>query len=217
VRRLVTRRATAVVAEVRRIEMAMTELELRMGAVAGRLISQGSGGWDQMFAGDRHVHLSIPMVEQWFGDDAARASLDAKWRERKAALEQREDRAPAACVHVPPIGAAATGPASVATEIRGAGLVSGVVQGTSAVVTRRDPNADAGSVVVLSDEAAEDARVVLDATGLVFLGRGACSAAATLARELGLPAVVCPDSRPGTLPHGRRIAVDSRQGLVRYG
>lgn len=191
----------------------LEQAEGLLADLARRVLARGVQAWDQMFAGDKHLHLGLDMIDRWMnGDEQTRRSLDAKWRERRTALAQREDRPAVPRLHQPALSKVADAQHS---DLVGIGLVSGQVAGTAVPVDKNGPAKLAdGSIAILPDGRADHCRYALAARGVVLLGGGVLSPVATLAAELGIPTILCAQARAQVLHSGRPISINGTSGVI---
>jgi phosphohistidine swiveling domain-containing protein len=200
-------------AEAARLETFLQASEGAIADFARALLARGVQAWDQMFSGDRHLHLGLSMIDQWIeGDEQARTLLDAKWRERRAALAKREGRPAPGRVHHPPLPSVPDAPDS----LRAVGLVSGEARALAAPIARNADGAAArGAIAVLSEGTSDVLRHALSAKGIVLTGGGTLSPVATVAAELNIPAVYCPGARPGFLAAGMPLSINGALGVIK--
>jgi pyruvate,water dikinase len=106
-------------------------------------------------------------------------------------------------------------PASSATSLDAIPVASGVVTGMAQVIHAADQAGDLGGRAILVCPAADPGwtPLFLAASGLVVERGGILSHGAMVARDLGLPAVVCADATR-RLQTGDRIRVDGNQGRI---
>ncbi len=100
--------------------------------------------------------------------------------------------------------------------LRGTGVSAGVVEGTVKLFTDVEAVDDLGpeDIVVMRTMDLGTSLAVLGTRGIVAEGGGMLSDAGTVARELGIPAIVGVASATRALRSGERVRLDADRGLV---
>jgi pyruvate,water dikinase len=106
-------------------------------------------------------------------------------------------------------------PIEAATEFKGEPVASGVATGKAQLV--KDPSETAGLctdyVLVCHSTDPGWTALFVHARGLVVEKGGVLSHGAIVARDYGIPAVVCPGAMQ-RIPHGAMVRVDGNRGLI---
>ncbi len=105
--------------------------------------------------------------------------------------------------------------ADVSSILKGEGISAGVMTGTARLVTDPTEARDLGKAAILVCHSTDPAWTALFAQvhGVIVERGGALSHGAIVARDFGLPAVVCPDATR-LITDGQRITVDGNVGRI---
>ncbi len=210
---ILERRARTCAAEIARITALFGTAEQQLPEAVAEVLGRAAQGWSGMFIGDGFRHASLAELDRWVSDPSAREAMGKDWAAQADKYAEGGEEPPADRMFEPPL----VRRPEAESKLRVIGLVDGVANSHAAVVLKPDEPPYAGTIVVLPDGRADFRHQVLSARGVVLTGGGTLSPMATLAAELGVPAVVCVDATPVTrFPNGHPIAIDGRSGVVRF-
>jgi phosphohistidine swiveling domain-containing protein len=210
--------------EAERQRTVLEQAEAELGGVVARVLARGAAGWNAMFKGDRHLHATLEEIDRWHQDIAFRDALEEEWKGRRAAFDQRKDTAVSLRVHRPPLieelpaeaapgsrVAGRTAGRSIPPQVRGIGVVAGSAKGPAVVLTGQERGLGVGAILLITDPRSDLCPHVFDARGVILLTGGLASPVATLAAELGVPVVLCPQAR-SLATHD--VTIDGATGVI---
>lgn len=212
-RRVLSHRASALAAEVERVDRAIDQVEPALRRFATGLMGRGAADFSAMFEGDRALFAGLGEMESWVAEPRARDALTQRWDAEKKAFQAREARPLRARAIVPATSLSMASRADSALRV--VGIVPGRGHGYSLAPTEQSFEGHAQITLVLPDGRSQHAGFLLKANALILTGGGVLSPMAQLARELGIPTVACVDRVPITrFPRDRNTGVDGTLGLV---
>jgi phosphohistidine swiveling domain-containing protein len=221
---LLARRVREATEEAARQRTVLEHAETELGGAVARVLALGAAAWNAMFKGDRHLHATLEEIDAWHEDLGQRDALEAQWRTRRIAFDQRKEEAIQPRVHRPALPEAQSDSALATSlapggmtgrptvpKIQGFGVVAGKAAGPAVLYTGVEREVGVGAILMLADPRTEMCPQVYDARGIILLSGGLVSPVALLAAELGVPTVLCPAARGcATLD----VVIDGTSGTI---